>query len=146
MNLKSHPDGTSPENGEVFVFGSNEAGRHGKGAALEARQKFGAVMGQGLGYMGSSPRHSYAIPTKTKELKQRYIGFIQQSVLRFITFTQTNPELNFWMTRVGCGLAGYNDAQMVMLFLRDDVPFCRINWPEPWLPFVEAYLKNKKEN
>ena len=44
---------------KIFVFGSNLAGRHGKGAALFARQKHGAIHGQGVGLQGTS----YAIPT-----------------------------------------------------------------------------------
>ena len=40
-NITKLPDG------HYFVFGSNEAGRHGKGAALCAKQYFGAVYGQG---------------------------------------------------------------------------------------------------
>jgi hypothetical protein len=39
---------------EIFVFGSNLAGRHGKGAALEAKMN-----GRGFGLQGAS----YAIPT-----------------------------------------------------------------------------------
>ena len=45
---------------EIFVFGSNLAGRHGKGAALAALKEHGAVYGHGSGYRGNS----YAIPTK----------------------------------------------------------------------------------
>ena len=47
--MKFHEDGTLPQNGEIFVFGSNLAGRHGKGAAQIAYQKFGAKMGKGSG-------------------------------------------------------------------------------------------------
>lgn len=50
---------TSLKEDEVFVFGSNLAGIHGGGAAKVAYQKFGAVMGQGVGIQGQS----YAIPT-----------------------------------------------------------------------------------
>lgn len=35
--MKFHRDGTLPQNGEVFVFGSNLAGIHGAGAAKELR-------------------------------------------------------------------------------------------------------------
>ena len=45
---------------EIFVFGSNRQGRHGKGAALTARNKFGAIYGQSEGLQGQS----YAIITK----------------------------------------------------------------------------------
>ena len=49
----------------IFVFGSNLAGRHGKGAALFAKQNHGAIYGQNMGLQ----RNSYAIPTKESKLK-----------------------------------------------------------------------------
>ena len=36
---------TQLEPNQIFVFGSNTQGRHGKGAALTAKNKFGAVYG-----------------------------------------------------------------------------------------------------
>jgi hypothetical protein len=45
---------------QIFVFGSNTQGRHGKGAALTAKNKFGAIYGQAEGLQGQS----YAIITK----------------------------------------------------------------------------------
>ena len=45
---------------QIFVFGSNTQGRHGKGAALTARLKFGAIYGQPEGIQGKS----FAIITK----------------------------------------------------------------------------------
>ena len=50
---------TSLDEDEVFVFGSNLAGMHAGGAARVAYERFGAVMGQGVGMQGQS----YAIPT-----------------------------------------------------------------------------------
>ena len=50
---------------EIFVFGSNEAGRHGKGAALHARQHYGAKYGVGFGRTGDA----WAIPTKDAQLR-----------------------------------------------------------------------------
>ena len=49
---------------EIFVFGSNWAGRHGKGAALQA-VKWGAKYGVGLGLEGQT----FALPTKTERWK-----------------------------------------------------------------------------
>lgn len=45
---------------QIFVFGSNTQGRHGKGSALIALKKFGAKYGQAKGFQGQS----YAIITK----------------------------------------------------------------------------------
>lgn len=39
---------------EIFVFGSNEAGIHGAGAAKQAVKKFGAIAGNGEGRQGQS--------------------------------------------------------------------------------------------
>lgn len=96
----------------MFVFGSNLAGRHGRGAALEARQRWGAVYGVGEGLTG----RSYAIPTKDHALKTRSLADIQASVECFIAFACTHPEYLFEVTRVGCGLAGYRDHQIAPMF------------------------------
>jgi hypothetical protein len=96
----------------VFVFGSNLAGRHGRGAALEARRRWGAVYGVGEGLTG----RSYAIPTKDHGLRTRGLADIQASVDRFIAFAREHPEYLFQVTRVGCGLAGYQDHQIAPMF------------------------------
>lgn len=92
---------------EVFVFGSNLAGNHGGGAARLARDKFGAVMGQGVGLQGQS----YAIPTM-----QGGIDTIKPYVDEFIGFAKSHPELKFYVTRIGCGIAGFNDEEIAPLF------------------------------
>jgi hypothetical protein len=97
----------------IFVFGSNEAGRHGKGAALTARQEYGAIYGQAEGLQGSS----YAIPTKDARLRPLPLPAIATYVRRFLAFAQAHPELSFFVTAVGCGLAGYTPAQIAPLFV-----------------------------
>ena len=92
---------------EVFVFGSNLAGRHGGGAAYVAWRKFGAVMGQGVGLQGQS----YAIPTM-----QGGVETIKPYVDEFIAFAQAHPELFFYVTRIGCGIAGFRDDEIAPLF------------------------------
>ena len=92
---------------EVFVFGSNLAGSHGGGAAYVAWRKFGAVMGQGVGLQG----RSYAIPTM-----QGGVETIKPYVDEFIEFAQAHPELFFYVTRIGCGIAGFRDAEIAPLF------------------------------
>lgn len=92
---------------EVFVFGSNLAGHHGGGAARAALQKFGAIMGQGVGLQGQS----YAIPTM-----QGGIETIKPYVDEFISFAKTHPELKFYVTRIGCGIAGFKDEEIAPLF------------------------------
>lgn len=98
--------------GRIFVFGSNTVGRHGAGAAKDAWKYYGAIMGQGTGLQG----HSYAIPTKDKTLHTLPLGEVKKYVDAFIGFAERNPQLNFFVTRVGCGLAGYRDQDIAPLF------------------------------
>lgn len=96
----------------IFVFGSNLAGRHGAGAALFAQKWRGAVPGQGIGLHGQS----YAIPTKDADLKTLPLGDIAPYVADFLAYAAEHPDLNFQVTRVGCGLAGYKDDMIAPLF------------------------------
>lgn len=96
----------------IFVFGSNLAGRHGKGAALYAKQHHGAIYGLGEGVQGDS----YAIPTKDFSLKSLPLSEIAKHVKKFVAFARTNWDLTFDVTRVGCGLAGYSDDQIGPFF------------------------------
>lgn len=97
---------------KVFVFGSNLAGRHGKGAALTARMEHGAQPGVGEGLTGSA----YAIPTKDERLRTRALADIRASVDRFLAHALANPAATFMVTRVGCGLAGYQDHDIAPMF------------------------------
>jgi hypothetical protein len=99
-------------NTRIFVFGSNLAGRHGAGAALVARKYFDAVYGEGVGRTGDA----YAIPTKDKNLKVLPISEIQKHVEDFLEYAHAHQELQFEVTRVGCGLAGYKDEDIAPLF------------------------------
>ncbi|MDR0582349.1 MAG: hypothetical protein LBG31_05240 [Prevotellaceae bacterium] len=92
---------------EIFVFGSNLAGHHGGGAARVALNKFGAIWEQGVGLQGQS----YAIPTM-----QGGVETIAPYVDEFIEFAKTHPELFFYVTRIGCGIAGFSDEQIAPLF------------------------------
>jgi hypothetical protein len=96
----------------VFVFGSNLAGRHGKGAALYARQHHGAIYGQGEGLQGNS----YGIPTKDASIRTLPLEAIAEHVMRFKAFAAEHPEKRFQVTAIGCGLAGYTAAQIAPLF------------------------------
>lgn len=92
---------------EVFVFGSNLDGMHGGGAAFVAWKQFGAVMGCGVGFRGQS----YAIPTM-----QGGVETIKPYVDGFIAFAKEHPELFFYVTRIGCGIAGFRDKEIAPLF------------------------------
>lgn len=97
----------------VFVFGSNRQGIHGAGAALFALRYRAAQTGQGEGFAGQS----YALPTKhTPNDAAPDFALLQESVVRFLKFAQVRPWLSFMVTRVGCGLAGFADAEVAPLF------------------------------
>jgi hypothetical protein len=98
---------------QIFVFGSNLAGRHGKGAALTAYRKHGAIYGQGVGMQGNS----FAIPTKDENLNTLPVNKIAKYVDKFINYAALNPDLTFQVTRIGCGLAGYEDSDIAPLFI-----------------------------
>lgn len=134
-NYRYHPDGEAPDNGQVFCFGSNLLGAHGRGAALYAKQRCGAVYGQGIGFMkeARTGRACYAIPTKDRRIMTLPLDAIQEHVNNFITFATEHSELTFFMTRIGCVLAGYKDSQIAPLFIGapDNILF-----PEPWEHFL----------
>ncbi len=92
---------------EIFVFGSNLQGMHAGGAARAAVERFGAIMGQGVGLQGQS----YAIPTM-----QGGVNTIKPYVDEFIRFADCHPEMTFLVTRIGCGIAGFTDAEIAPLF------------------------------
>lgn len=134
---KFHPDGTLPQAGEVFVFGSNLAGRHGAGSALVAKGQFGAIQFQGKGRMGQS----YGIPTKDgrnrADLKDpaqtRSLQDIKADVDEFIAYARANPSTKFFVTRLGCVLATHTNADIAPLF-RQAPDNC--SFPEPWKPWL----------
>lgn len=105
---------TIPASGSkpIFVFGSNLAGRHGKGAARDALVHHGAVYWQGVGLQGSS----YAIPTKDFVLKTLPLSEIKQHVDTFLAFARAHPEMTFNVTAIGTGLAGYEVKDIAPMF------------------------------
>jgi hypothetical protein len=96
----------------IFVFGSNMAGRHGRGAALAAGVKYGAIYGQAEGLQGDS----YAIPTKDALLRPLPLATIARKVETFKSFAAAHPELRFMLTPIGCGLAGYQHHEIAPMF------------------------------
>lgn len=95
------------EDDEVFVFGSNKEGMHGGGAAYVAYQYFGAKWGKGVGACGQT----YAIPTM-----QGGVETIEPYVDDFLAYAKAHAELKFLVTRIGCGIAGFDDEDIAPLF------------------------------
>ena len=114
---------------QIFVFGSNALGYHTGGASGTARKKFGAVWGQAEGLQGQS----YAIPVDFGR-NVRKDTEVKDAVGRFIEFAKGHPDLFFYVTRVGCGIAGYHDDEMAQFF-KDALELNNISLPKS---FVDA--------
>lgn len=94
---------------EIFVFGSNLQGAHGGGAARMAYEHFGAVWGKGVGLCGQT----YAIPTM-----QGGVETIKPYVDDFLQFASMHGELDFLVTEIGCGIAGFTPQEIAPLFFK----------------------------
>lgn len=120
-NTGTLPDRITPSqinilaDGEIFVFGSNFEGQHLGGAARTAKEKYGAVWGIGEGLQG----RSYAIPT------MEGLDNLAPAVERFTSFARQHQKLKFYVTAIGCGIAGYQPEEIAPMFLES-----------AWLPNV----------
>lgn len=112
----------------IFVFGANEAGIHGAGAARFAADQLGAIYGQGYGLQGLS----FGIPTKDHYIRTLPLNSIKEYVEKFLAFAREHPEMKFDVTRIGCGLAGFTNEDMAPLFIGapDNCYF-----PKEWVSF-----------
>lgn len=117
----------------IFVFGSNMAGTHQGGAAKIALQHFGAVKGAGRGWAGQS----YAIPTMNEHLQQMPLSQIEHYIDDFKIYTKNHPKNKYFITSVGCGVAGYKVEEIAPMFkgISKNVIF-----PASFRPFVERTL------
>lgn len=110
-------------NNEVFVFGSNIAGKHNGGAAKAAMVRFGAQYGVAEGLQGQS----YAIPTVGCQYRETALA-----IQRFICFAKANPNLKFLVTPIGCGNGGWQPNDMARLFVDamgvDNICLPRVFW------------------
>jgi hypothetical protein len=122
---------TNLEQNEIFVFGSNLAGKHNGGGAKIALEKFGATYGNGVGIQGQS----YAIPTLDENFDKLKIEKINSYVKGFIFYAIQNPNLLFLVTKIGCGIAGYSFKDMAQLFIPINQSLKNIILPKE---FIEA--------
>lgn len=128
MALKYTPENIThlDDRDDIFVFGSNLAGNHAVGAAGVALQKFGAVMGQGIGLQGQS----YAIPTMKGGIET-----IKLYVDQFIDFARECDQNTFYVTRIGCGIAGFTDEEIAPLFA-DAMELYNVRLPESFVKII----------
>lgn len=118
---------------DIFVFGSNLEGIHAGGAARTAFEKFGAVWGQGVGPQGNS----YAIPTM-----QGGVETIKPYVDEFIELAREWDQNTFYVTRIGCGIAGFTDQQIAPLFA-DALSLYNVRLPKS---FVDILTRDKHDD
>ena len=111
---------------KIFVFGSNLAGRHGKGSALAAKKYYGAKTGVGFGRTGNA----YAIPTKDSDLRSLPLKTIREYVTEFLRYASEHPELEFFVVAIGTGLAGYKHEDIACMF-KDAPDSCEL--PPEWI-------------
>lgn len=129
----------TPENihtlavGERFVFGSNEAGKHGGGAAYQALKSFGAIYNQGFGSQG----YCFAIPTKDWNIETLPLATIKTYVDRFIDYAKIHNYLLFYVTKIGCGLAGYTPADIAPMF-RECLELKNVALPQEFIDILNG--------
>lgn len=125
-----HKDGSQAPADRIFVFGSNLSGFHGAGAARAANKFYGAEWGVAEGLTG----RSYALPTVKENIAGPLpLSEISKHVKEFCEFTKKNPDKKFFVTRVGCVLAGYTDADIAGMFKRA----INCSFAEQWKEYLE---------
>ena len=112
---------------EVFVFGSNKEGMHIGGAAAFAQQHFGAVWGKGEGLFGQS----YALPTMDDDDP----SCVKPYVENFIKFAKEHKELTFFITPVGCGIAGFT-PEMIAPYFKEALDMDNVILPESFVEVI----------
>ncbi len=117
--MKYYTGNVEPEPRTIFVFGSNPEGRHGAGAAKVARDRFGAIYGQGEGLQGNS----YALPTKDLRIPgERSISpdDIVENIKRLYACAREHPDLDFkiaYRNTYTKSLNGYTGIEMIAMFI-----------------------------
>ncbi len=120
---------------DIFVFGSNLEGMHIGGAARVAYDKFGAKWGQGVGIQGQS----YAIPTM-----QGGVETIKPYVDDFIELAREWDQNTFYVTRIGCGIAGFTDEEIAPLF-DEAYDLYNVRLPKSFADIIERNRKAKRQ-
>ena len=103
---------TSLRPDQVIIVGTNLLGRHAGGAARQAAEQFGLVEGVAEGLSGST----YAFPTLDENFQQVSNTQLKASRLKLYKTAEAHPELTFLLTKVGCGIASFDESKMKGLF------------------------------
>lgn len=132
---------TKLKSNQIFVFGSNTQGRHGKGAAKIAKEKFGAIYGQAEGIQGQS----YAIVTKDltiddKKNPSRTKEQIIQQIHNLYEYAKCNSDKEFLIAYSGVGknLNYYSNEDMACMFASEFIPY-NIIFEEEFFKLIKQY-------
>ena len=126
---------------QIFVFGSNTQGRHGKGAALTARLRFGAIYGNPEGIQGKS----FAIITKDLTKKthpSRTTAQVISQIEKLYKYATLHPEKEFIIAyKCGdCNLNAYSSEDMAKMFASRDIPE-NIVFDRQFYELVKLYIR-----
>lgn len=131
--ISFHEDMTQPTRpNSVFVFGSNLAGRHGAGSARAALDHYGAELGVYYGPTGAA----FAVPTVDTAIEKLPIEVVEMYVRKLIQHSLEHADTVFFVTRIGCGIAGFTDEQIAAIFNRRGLSFPNFDFPIEWKPYI----------
>ena len=125
---------------QIFVFGSNTQGRHGRGAALTARLKFGAIYGNPEGIQGKS----FAIITKDLTKKthpSRTVSQIISQINKLYEYATLHPDKEF-IVPYKCtdyNLNAYSSKEMAKMFASSEIPD-NIVFDKLFYELVKSYI------
>lgn len=117
----------SPNDSRIFVFGSNLLGVHGAGAAAYARKELGAQWGVGEGLTG----RTYALPTCYQPGEPITLQELAVYMNNFFEFAEGRQDLQFFLSKVGCGIAGFDEAEVAWIVNELGVPE-NVDIPPDW--------------
>lgn len=136
--INSYTGNVTPADDVIFVFGSNPEGRHGAGAAKVAREKFGAIYGQGEGLQGNA----YALPTKDLRVKENrgYRSISKEQIVNNIRkmyrTAMQNPNKKFMVGYRNAinemSLNGYTGGEMIDMFIEAGNIPSNVFFSEEW--------------
>lgn len=84
-----------------------------------------AVYGRGEGLKGLF----YVIPTKNVRSARLPLHEVAQGITRFLVFAAAHPDWQFQLTRIGCAIAEFSDAEVAPLFRGAPL---NVHLPERW--------------
>ena len=138
ISINSYTGNITPADDVIFVFGSNPEGRHGAGAAKVAREKFGAIYGQGEGLQGNA----YALPTKDLRVKENkgYRSISKEQIVNNIRkmyrTAMQNPNKKFMIGYRNAvnemSLNGYTGGEMIDMFIEAGNIPSNVFFSEEW--------------